>query len=779
MTYGVPTLTADDVKKHVSDAYNVEVTTVTKMDSYIDQNWKIESPSGNMVFKVANKSESEQQLRAEETVMAALQRDAEFSKVFPNVIPTKNNETMVRCQGYLTRCIPMLSGKVIANSHPISDQLLNQLGQVTAAIDVNLQHLEIPACHRFLRWDLKCAHHLNDVAELVLEGEEKELTKFFMSKFEELLPMLQSTPMQVIHNDVNDYNVLSDGNQITAVLDFGDIVHTHRICELAIALAYMLMGRCESEDQILQVLTSFVSGYCSRLPLTQEELQILWYLIAARLCTSVTISSIEAKKNPDNIKYIEISAKGAWELLRAMKKADGEKMVSEIMKIGANFVKEEAIKKYTNEEILQFREKHCPKTLSIQFKSSGPLKISRGSGCYLYTESGDRYLDCVNNVCHVGHCHPRLVSVAHKQMKLLNTNTRFLSDNLVAYMDLLLKTFPKELNLDCVFLVNSGTEANELALRLARTATKRRHSVVVDHAYHGHSNSLLDISPYKFRDQGHKVYTPDNMPKEVSWVPMPDVYRGQFKTAEEYANALREEMERLKSIGVQPAAFWAESLMGVGGQVIPPDNWLSMCHKIAREYGAVCIADEVQVGFGRVGTHYWAFQCQGGDVSPDIITLGKPIGNGHPMAAVVTTRAIADAFADTGIEYFATFGGNPVSCAIGTELLHILKDEKLMENALETGNYFQSKLRELQPKHPVIVDVRGKGLFIGAELMKDGLPWSAAPTVSEGMKKKGIIITTDGPDNNVLKIKPPIVFDKKCVDTFCSSLNQVLTEMGV
>ena len=448
---------------------------------------------------------------------------------------------------------------------------------------------------------------------------------------------------------------------------------------------------------------------------------------------------------------------------------------------------------HTVEEILNFRDKHCAKTLSVQFRSSpsGPLKITKGEGSRLITEDGTPYLDCVNNVCHVGHCQHDVVEAAVDQMRKLNTNTRFLSDTLVNYTSELLETFPPELGLDTVFFTNSGTEANDLAYRLATAHTKRSHMLVVDHAYHGHSKALIDISPYKFKDQGQLP-----TPPQTSFVAMPDVYRGKYnvthvvdgpeRAAEEallatrYADEVEEKLQELKSEHKHVAAFWAESLMGVGGQVIPPDGWLDQCHKHARKHGALCIADEVQVGFGRVGTHWWAFQCQGGAVAPDIVTLGKPIGNGHPMAAVVCKKAIADSFAATGLEYFATFGGNPVSCVTGSAVLRVVREQKLMENALTTGQYFLSRLKSMRKKHPELGDVRGKGLFVGVDLVENPEtrePWALAPTLSNAMKEKGVIITTDGPYNNVLKIKPPIVFDDSCVDVFCAALDEVLTEV--
>jgi 4-aminobutyrate aminotransferase-like enzyme len=229
--------------------------------------------------------------------------------------------------------------------------------------------------------------------------------------------------------------------------------------------------------------------------------------------------------------------------------------------------------------------------------------------------------------------------------------------------------------------------------------------------------------------------------------------------------------------GKKAAAFIHESLPSVGGQIIPPENYLKEAYRYAREAGALCFADEVQVGFGRVGSHMWAFETQG--VVPDIVTMGKPIGNGHPLAAVITTPEIAESF-NNGMEYFNTFGGNPVSCAVGLAVLHVIKDEKLQENALEVGEYFKAGLAQLIDKHPLIGDVRGLGLFLGIELVRDRETLEPAVDesyyIAERMKEEGILVSVDGPLYNVLKIKPPLVFTKANAQFYIDTLDNVLHE---
>lgn len=427
----------------------------------------------------------------------------------------------------------------------------------------------------------------------------------------------------------------------------------------------------------------------------------------------------------------------------------------------------------SREELLRLRRAHLNPTLSVAYRE--PLKIVRGEGVWLHDEDGRRYLDLVNNVCHVGHCHPQVVRAGAEQMARLNTNTRYLHDNLVEYALRLTARLPAPLSV--VFLTNSGTEANDLALRLARAHTGARGVVVIDHAYHGHSPSMVELSPYKFNGRGG-----EGQAGHVAVVPMPDGYRGALRddagTGAAYGRMLGTAIDALAARGQRAGVFYAESLLGCGGQIVLPEGYLQAAYAQVRAAGGLCLADEVQVGFGRVGDAMWAFEQQG--VVPDILTLGKPIGNGHPMGAVVTTPEVAASFV-TGMEYFNTFGGNPVSCAIGLAVLDVIQTEGLQANAARVGAFLLDGLRALQARHPGIGQVRGRGLFIGAELVTDHAtrrPDAArARAVVEAMKARQVLLSTDGPDDNVLKIKPPIVITRAQAEEFLDKLDATLAEI--
>ncbi|WP_323370027.1 aminotransferase class III-fold pyridoxal phosphate-dependent enzyme [Xanthomarina sp. F2636L] len=423
----------------------------------------------------------------------------------------------------------------------------------------------------------------------------------------------------------------------------------------------------------------------------------------------------------------------------------------------------------SNKELLNFRKKHLGKSLSLSYKQ--PLKMERGAGVYLIDVFGRRYLDTVNNVAHVGHEHPRVVKAGQEQMAVLNTNSRYLHDNINGFAKELLETFPQELSV--VHFVNSGSEANELALRMTKAFTKAKDMIAVEIGYHGNTNACIEISSYKFDGKGGQ-----GAPEHTHIVPLPDMFRGLYQgenTAENYAKHIDEQIENIHEKGRNLAGFICESIISCGGQVELPENYLKLAYQAVRKAGGLCIADEVQTGCGRVGHTFWGFQLH--DVIPDIVTIGKPIGNGHPLAAVVCTQEVANAFAN-GMEYFNTFGGNPVSCAIGKEVLKVIKDEKLQENALNVGSYLKQELIKLQNPFPIIGDVRGQGLFLGFELVdKNKNPLAEkASYLANRMKDFGILMSTDGKDNNVLKIKPPMVFSVEHADELLMRLKQIFQE---
>lgn len=410
-----------------------------------------------------------------------------------------------------------------------------------------------------------------------------------------------------------------------------------------------------------------------------------------------------------------------------------------------------------------------------------PLHLVRGWQQYLTDAEGRTFLDLFNNVPHVGHAHPRVVEAVSRQRALLDTHTRYLHEAILDYADALVARLPR--GLERVWLVNSGSEANELALRLARAATGRREVIVQEGGYHGLTTTLVAVSHHKFAGPGG-----GGRAEWVEVVPAPDDYRGRHRRTEgedpaavgrAWAAEVARRVEQMVAEGRPPGAFLAETFPSVAGQLVPPPGYLEGVYRAVRSAGGICIADEVQTGFGRLGDVFWGFETQG--VVPDVVVLGKPAGNGMPLGVVIATREVAEAF-DNGMEFFSTFGGNPVAAVAGMAVLRVIDDEGLQEAARRVGGRLLAGLRDLAAAHPVIGDVRGSGLFIGVDLVTDRVRRTPAPgaarTIRERLREEGVLIGIDGPGGNVLKIRGPLVVNDADVDHFLDRLGGILGEAG-
>lgn len=423
---------------------------------------------------------------------------------------------------------------------------------------------------------------------------------------------------------------------------------------------------------------------------------------------------------------------------------------------------------------LAARQRRFGPNLSISY--ADPCQFVRGWKAHLYDELGRPYLDAYNNVPHVGHAHPRIQALAARQLTMLNTNTRYLHPAQISFAETLLSKLPDPFKR--VYFVNSGSEANELAMRLARAYTGAKGMVVQDHGYHGNTTGAIDISPYKFNGRGGS-----GAPDWVEIVSVADPYRGPYgyddpQAGEKYAAEVDGARAALAGRGIGLAGFIAESFPSVGGQIIPPDGYLENVYRRIRAGGGLCIADEVQTGLGRLGRYYWGFEQQG--VVPDVVVLGKPIGNGHPIGAVATTDAVAEAFAN-GMEFFSTFGGSTLSCLIGQAVLDIVDDEGLAQNAARVGDRLLEGYRALMARHDCVGDVRGLGLFTGIEMVADRAAKTPSPLTARycanRLRDHRILIGTDGPFDNVLKIRPPLPFSAADCDRLLAVLDRILEEV--
>ncbi|WP_372598497.1 aspartate aminotransferase family protein [Amphritea sp.] len=422
----------------------------------------------------------------------------------------------------------------------------------------------------------------------------------------------------------------------------------------------------------------------------------------------------------------------------------------------------------TNIELLQRRYKVMGKSSPLFYEK--PLHLVRGEGVWLYDHQGNRYLDVYNNVPHVGHCNPRVVEALHRQASTLNIHTRYLHDNIVEYMERLTATFDDGLSM--AMLTCTGSEANELALRMARFFTGNQGIIVTDFAYHGNTEAVAELGTGFMPEAKHT--------KRVKSFAIPDSYRGISGVAEnDLANAyvaqVQQAIDEFEAEGINVAGMLVCPDFANEGLLTVPKGFLEKATALVRKAGGVLIADEVQAGFGRSGTHFWAHQRY--DLTPDIVTMGKPMGNGHPLAGVVARVDMIEAFSKEAM-YFNTFGGTPVSCAVGMAVLDALQEDRLMENAVSTGAYVTAGLRKLQEKYPLIGDVRDLGMFFGVELVQNRT--TKAPAIVESrriinlMRERGVLISTIGVTGSILKLRPPMPFQPEHADLLISTLDDVL-----
>jgi 4-aminobutyrate aminotransferase-like enzyme len=397
-----------------------------------------------------------------------------------------------------------------------------------------------------------------------------------------------------------------------------------------------------------------------------------------------------------------------------------------------------------------------------------PVHVVRGEGCWLYGPDGEAYLDAYNNVASVGHCHPHVVEAIARQAAVLNTHTRYLNELVVTYAERLAAKLPPEIGQ--VMFTCTGSEANDLALRIARAFTGGQGVIITETAYHGVTSAIAELSP--------SLGDGNPIGEHVRLVTAPDRRLLGEPVGQAFAAGVRAAVADLKKAGIRPAALLVDTIFSSDGVFAEPAGFLAEAVAEIRAAGGVFIADEVQPGFGRTGRNFWGFQAHG--LVPDLVTMGKPMGGGHPMAAVAARPEVVEPFGRS-CRYFNTFGGNPVSCAAGMAVLDVIEGESLMENCAGVGAYLQARLTDLAAEHPLIGEVRGAGLFIGVELVTNRDAWAPAAAeanrVVQAMRDRRVLISATGPRANVLKIRPPMPFNTGHADLLVDALAETLAEL--
>lgn len=729
--------------------YDLESQHIKAMVGEVNLNYRVRCESGSYVFKSSPHSSPAETALSQEECRILENLSKKMPGNFQEPVPASDGRLQVEDKeaGRIYRLFRYIPGKLLAESEHTS-QLLSSFGEVLALMDLALIPLEMQASRaRRYHWDNTHFDLAYQYAHFVRPASLRKLIDYFHMKFhEEVVPSLPRLRHSLIHGDANDYNVLVEKERVKAILDFGDAVYSPLINEVAIALAYILCGK----DDPLAWAAPLLKSYTEILPLNEEEIELLYYLVGTRISISLCHSARGRSEQPGN-DYLGISEKAFVKLLQKWMEI-GPVAASRAFRHAAGLPLPPIL---PLEEDREKRSSYLGENLSLSYKT--PIRMRAAAFQFMYDDRGNSFLDMRNNIPHVGHNHPRVVRAGQKAMARLNTNTRYLYDEIRDYSETLLAKFPKKLNK--VFYVNSGSAASDLALRLARTHTGREKMLVMEHGYHGNTAAAIEVSHYKFAGKGGKGLPASTLVAGIpsSGNPLPDL-----------------DAETRKASG-EIAAFITEPIVSAAGGIVIEKEYMHKLYAFTREQGGVCISDEVQTGFGRPGKYFWGFEYTG--LIPDIVILSKPIANGHPMAAVVCTNEIAEAF-NNGMEFFSSFGGNPVSCAIGQAVLEVIAEEELDRNAADTGAYLIKLFEDFRKGCPYIGEIRGMGLSLGVEIVKNGPGSAPAPELADrwvnALREKNILLGTDGPHDNVLKIKPPLCFTKADADRFIRELRNLV-----
>jgi 4-aminobutyrate aminotransferase-like enzyme/Ser/Thr protein kinase RdoA (MazF antagonist) len=657
------------------------------------------------------------------------------------------------------------------------------LGAMLARLGIALRTFKHPGENRVLDWDVSRAGQVIPLIDAIDAPGRRSLAARFLNHFvAEVAPQLSEQRQQVVHNDCNPHNVLvnaSDPERLAGIIDFGDIVRTALVNDVAIGACYLLtVGAMPLEHPL-----AFIAAYHAACPLMPAELDLIYDLMAARLAMTATITEWRARREPANRAYITKNTAIAWaglELLARLDRRLSARLFRQVCGVEGKSVMIKApamVNAFDPDKALE-ASPAVQQLLSRRARVLGPayrlfyerpVHFVSAQGVRLYDENGAAYLDVYNNVPSVGHCHPRVVEAMSKQAATLNTHTRYLHDTVLTYAERLLATFPQPLS-NAMFTC-TGSEAVDLALRIARVFTRGTGIIVTDGAYHGVTAAVAEVSP----SLGAGV----PLGAHVRAVRAPDAYRciGD-DPGDRFAADVHSAIDDLMRHGIKPAALLFDTIFSSDGILPHPAGFISKAVAAIRAAGGIFIADEVQPGFARTGASMWGFQRHG--VIPDLAVLGKPMGNGMPIAGVIASPQILEEFAARA-RYFNTFGGNPVSCAAALAVLDVIADEQLMTNALEVGQYIQTGLQSLALNDERIGDIRGAGLFIGADLVKDRATREPDPQTSlalvNRLREKHVLISACGRLGQVLKIRPPLPFSRADADEFLSKLAESLAEI--
>jgi 4-aminobutyrate aminotransferase-like enzyme/Ser/Thr protein kinase RdoA (MazF antagonist) len=718
-----PRFTADDAAEIAAELFNLHGT-ASDLGSERDQTFLLDDGRAGGVLKISNSGEDAAALDLEE---AAIAHVAAVDPDLPVARPLAPRATF---DGHHVRLFEVGRGR--KGGPELDDAAVRKIASTHARLCLALRSFFHPAAGRELLWNVRATPRLRPLLGDLPEPEQRELVGRAIDRFEErVLPRWNGLRAQVVHGDFNLDNLLVDERgRVTGILDFGDCCHTALAADVAVALASFLRGR--PDEEAFRVARVALDGFASRLPLEPLELELMGDLVAARLAAIVSISAWRSRRFPDNAAYIEAWDDDSWRTLALLDGLEPEQVARKLGARGASAAT----------PALAHRRNEALGALLTPLTYARPVHAIRAEGVWIHEPNG-RLLDAYNNVPVVGHCHPRVTEAVVRQTRLGATNARYLAEPLVELAERLLATFPPDAGLDTVLLVNSGSEANDLAWRLAAGVTGRDGALVTENAYHGVTTATTWLSPEDW---------PAAPPTaRVARIPPPG-------SGADLAAALEE-------IDGDLAATFLDGSLVSDGIHVPETAELRLLVEWTHAAGGLYVADEVQAGHGRLGPELWSFSRHG--IAPDVVTLGKPMGNGYPVAAVVTRRELAERFPYAGTT-FSTFGGNPVAAGAALAVLDALEDERLPERAAGVGERLRTAIESLD-KHDV-VEVRGAGLVAGVQLSSGGL----ASHLIDELREHGILVGLTGKHGDVLKIRPPLVFGDEHVELLVTALDRLL-----
>lgn len=765
----VPSLGGDEAEAIAASAFGIRGR-ASALVSERDQNFRIDGDDGaGWVLKVSNAAEDPAVVDMQAQAMLHVARTHPGLPAM-RIRPALDGRLAATVEdrdgrSHIVRVVTLMPGRKVEAEELTLDSV-RAFGATSARLGGALRGFFHRAAAHPLLWNLRFAMRLRELVGFIEDPERRAVVERVLDRYEEHVePVFERLRAQVIHNDLTlDNTLFADGQRITGILDFGDMGHSAVVCDL-VATAEPLVGqRADHRD----ALAAVVSGFHSVTPLDEEEIDVLPELLLARWATSVAISAWRVREHPDNAEYISGWDPGAWAMLGVFDDLGLEGWRAWVREAVYAGIEGRPGPVPSTRELVERRRRLLGSAIS-PLSYDHPLHMVRARGVWMTAADGREYLDAYNNVPVVGHSHPRVVEAIARQARTLNTNTRYIHRSALELAERLVATMP--IGLDTVLLVNSGSEANDLAWRLATTFTSGGGALVTEYAYHGMTKAIADLSP--------ETWTRGSPPAHVATIPAAGRYRDPIRPDEDgsagrYAAFVDEAVGALASRGLIPAAMFIDAAFTSDGVFTPPAAYLQGAVDKWRAAGGLYVADEVQTGFGRPGSHLWGFEVHG--VVPDIVTLGKPMGNGHPVAAVITRADIVNQFAES-TEWFSTFGGNPVACEAALAVLDVLEEEDLVAHASYVGARLHDALTSLLDRHDQIGAVRSLGLLSGVELVRDRNgrePTDEAERVLNGMREAGVLLGTAGRDGNVLKIRPPLVITDDEVALLVDRLDIVL-----